>query len=90
MMAEVALDGEIDVAAGEWVLEKFRAALRSSPGRIQLDLGQVSFIDCAGLGALERALDLAHAAGCVVRIVATSVSVLRLFELNDRTGSAAP
>lgn len=89
-MAEVAFDGEIDVAAKAQIIATVRAVLRESPAAIDLDLGEVAFIDCAGLGALERALDLARAAGCVVRIVAMSSAVLRLFELNDRTGSAAP
>ncbi|MFC9794692.1 STAS domain-containing protein [Streptomyces sp. NPDC127584] len=60
----VAVGGEIDSAGAPRLYRSLRAALVLHPEGVRLDLGGVTFCDCAGLRALltARAAWLAHAA----------------------------
>ena len=48
----VALHGEVDVLNVEQVRAALGEALAQRPGRIEVDLADLSFIDSTGLGAL--------------------------------------
>ena len=71
--------GVIDVDAAPWL---DRALLRCDDSRpVDVDLGEVDFIDSAGLRCLLLASRRAHSHGTVMRITAKSESVSRLLEL---------
>lgn len=84
------ITGELDLAAGDAVADAVIGAVaavlaRSTGGEaeVQLDLSDVSFIDCAGLSALLRARRSAAAHGCLVRVAAMSPVVHRLLDLSE-------
>jgi anti-sigma B factor antagonist len=92
----VHITGELDLAAGDGVthavVDAVAVALTRPAGEaeVQLDLSEVSFIDCAGLSALLRARRSAAAHGFRVRVVAMSPAVHRLFDLSDTLALLAP
>ena len=77
----VAPRGDIDMA----VSDDLRARLTTlgDRGRIRLvlDLGAVTYIDSAGLGALISAMKHARAAGGDIRVCALASDVRALFEM---------
>ena len=84
------ITGELDLAIGDAVADAVidavaAAIVRSAHGEaeVQLDLSEVSFIDCAGLSALLRARRSAAGHGCRVRIAAMSPAVRRLLDLSE-------
>jgi anti-anti-sigma factor len=89
--ATIRIAGELDLAAGDLVLEAVAVALvattRPTGGEaeVQLDLSGVSFIDCAGLSALLRAQRSAAARGCTLHVGGMSAAVRRLLELSGTT-----
>ena len=75
--------GEVDLAAAE----ELRAAIdeaRSTSGAevIELDLGEVTFIDSSGVGAIVAASRVAAAANQAIRIGARSSIVDRVLEVS--------
>ena len=83
------ITGDLDLAVGDAVADAVvgavAAALARSRGgeaEVQLDLSDLSFIDCAGLSALLRARRSAAAHGCRLRIAAMSPVVDRLLDLS--------
>jgi anti-anti-sigma factor len=86
----VHITGELDLAAGDGVTHAVADAVAVALARraggeaeVQLDLSDVSFIDCAGLSALLRARRSAAAHGCRMRIADMSPVVRRLLDLSD-------
>lgn len=87
--------GEIDVATAPLLRIAARDALAERPGQVHLHLGQVTFLDCAGLGVLiglrNRAV-LARsviASGPVWRLIELA-GMSHLFDLHHPTPSVAP
>ncbi len=78
--ALVTVAGEIDIATVNQLEEKL-SALAVSERPLVADLGQVSFIDAAGLRALGRAAKLAAAHSGKMHVVCGRPQILRLFEL---------
>lgn len=71
MLAAPALRAGIDQAVGE------------GQARVVIDLGQVSFIDSSGLGALVAGLKKARQAGGNLRIAAAAEQVLTVLRLTN-------
>jgi anti-sigma B factor antagonist len=78
--ALVTVAGEIDIATVAQ-LEEQLSALADSGRPLVADLGQVSFIDAAGLRALGRAAKQAAAHSVRMHVVCGRPQILRLFEL---------
>jgi anti-sigma B factor antagonist len=78
--AVVIAAGEVDIATAAQLEERLSAALASGH-RLVADLGQVSFIDAAGMRVLDRAAGLAEAQGTSLHLVCDRPQILRLFKL---------
>lgn len=57
------LNGELDVASGPAVRDAVRECLEGRPALLRIDISDVSFCDCSGLGALLWAKGEAARAG---------------------------
>jgi anti-anti-sigma factor len=90
------MGGELDLVAGDVVVDAVAIALvalaRPSGGEaeVQLDLSEVSFIDCAGLSSLLRARRSATSHNCTLRISDMAPVVRRLLELSGTLEALAP
>ncbi|WP_225851144.1 STAS domain-containing protein [Streptomyces sp. HPF1205] len=73
--------GEVDHGCAPTLERVLLDGLGQSPGGLLLDLGGVSFCDCAGLNALLRVRHRAIGGGREVTIAALSPAVERLFVL---------
>jgi len=76
----VSVAGEIDLAVAEDFVGVAEACLRQGSG-IQLDLGDVTFIDSSGLGVLVRLRKEAVEQDKTFRLANVSNSVERLLEV---------
>ena len=77
----IQVSGELDLGSGHHLEESLTCALANGDGQpIHVDLGKVSFIDCAGFGPLTRAAT-ALQDGRVLTITSASSRVRRLMEL---------
>ena len=85
--ATIRIAGELDLVAGDLVVDAVAIAIGAlaaptgGEAEVQLDLSEVSFIDCAGLSSLLRARRSATSQGCALRIRAMAPAVRRLLEL---------
>ncbi len=68
----VRVSGEIDIASGPKLREELLGVMRRHGARLALDLGGVTFMDCAGINALVAALRHARLAGGWVSVVRAS------------------
>jgi len=68
----VKVSGEIDIATGPTLREELLGAMRRSGARLALDLGGVTFMDCAGINALLAARRHARLGGGWVRVLRAS------------------
>lgn len=73
--------GEIDLASAALLRRAAHDALAGSSGRMHLDLGQVSFFDCAGLGVLIALRNTALHSGAPPPRITASRPVRRLVTL---------
>jgi anti-anti-sigma factor len=80
-VAQLRLSGECDVAAVSAIVSTCSHALADGADVIAVDLSDVTFIDCAALGAVIECHHRAVAAGALLRIVGTSPAVDRLRRL---------
>ncbi len=65
----IRLDGELDLATRDQIVLAVRGVLPTfHPDTLILDLGGVSVLDSAGIGALVGCWKLAQDAGCVLRL----------------------
>jgi anti-sigma B factor antagonist len=78
----VVLDGELDIATAERTGEALDAALQRAV-RLVVDLRRVTFMDCAGLAPLVRALRRARRGGGGITVLVTGPRLPRLL---DATG----
>jgi anti-anti-sigma factor len=77
----VAISGEVDVGSEAQLQQSLLRIIRECPGKLMLDVSDVSFMDCAGLRALLATRRRAEMRGVSVRLIATSAAVRRIIEL---------
>ena len=68
----VGVSGEIDIASAAKLREELLGALRRYGARLDLDLGGVTFMDCAGINVLLAARRHARLEGGWVRVARAS------------------
>ncbi len=85
----LSIKGQLDMSAVSALDE---ALLRAADcgGPVELDLGEVDFIDGSGLSALMDAESRARLARHELRIVAASRNVRRLFDFTDTADLLSP
>jgi anti-sigma B factor antagonist len=89
----VKVSGEIDIATGPKLREELLGVMRRSGARLALDLGGVTFMDCAGISVLLAARRHARLEGGRVRVLRASRRVrivLMLTGLHQEFALAAP
>src|SRR5215472_4108099 len=89
----VAVSGEIDIAFGPKLREELLGAMRRHGARLALDLGGVTFMDCAGVNVLLAARRRARLEGGWVRVLRASQrarKVLMLTGLHQEFALAGP
>ncbi|MGH3849724.1 MAG: STAS domain-containing protein, partial [Pseudonocardiaceae bacterium] len=77
--AAVALDGEFDIAAGNEVPRAVAELVGRGVTDFALDVGRVTFMDCAGAGQLMAAADLVPSGRVIV--VGARGSLARMFRV---------
>jgi anti-anti-sigma factor len=77
----ITVTGDIDLGTAENLLARITALIGSARRGIDLDLSEVTFIDCAGLRTLNAIDARVRANGATTRLTAMSPAVVRLFEL---------
>ena len=80
MAAVVALKGRLDLLSAPALKAQLAAAVTATP-HLVIDLGDVSFIDSSGLGALISGLRSARGAGGDLRIAKPSDQARTILEL---------
>jgi anti-anti-sigma factor len=79
-VGELDVCGELDIATGPLLSSRISAALANTQCQsVRLDLSEVCFIDCAGLGALLRGRAQARALGKDFVIERVGAPVRRFF-----------
>ncbi|HZE06699.1 MAG TPA: STAS domain-containing protein [Solirubrobacteraceae bacterium] len=73
--------GELDLASAVGMLNAVRAALRSRPEILELDLSAITFVDVAGLRAVITCRRMAVAHDARLALVDPSDPVRRLVEM---------
>jgi anti-sigma B factor antagonist len=75
------VSGDLDIASEQDLLGRATALLDAGAALLDVDLGEVTFLDSSGLGALVRARQLAHERGRELRLASVPRSVARILEL---------
>jgi anti-sigma B factor antagonist len=75
------LTGEIDIATAPYLLEVLDEVAGDPPAAVHLDLGRVTFIDAAGLGALVHARTLMAGRGARLVLADVPARIRLLLEL---------
>ena len=78
----VRVTGEIDLATATDLRRRLEAVITVSSGDLELDLGDVPFLDSRGLVALLAARRALHDKDHRLRVLNPSKPVLRVFELS--------
>ncbi|GAA2974147.1 hypothetical protein GCM10010519_06690 [Streptomyces lactacystinicus] len=81
----VRADGEIDLGTAPSLRRALTAALKSHR-EVVLDLSEVTFMDCAGLGVLVQAHNQADRCGGRLALRGAGRCVLRLLKLTGLNG----
>lgn len=85
-VVRLAVRGELDTAtAAQFALAGQEAVVGPSRRTLAIDMGRVTFIDAAGLGALAKLRNLAGRSGNAVVVIEPSACVVRLLELTEMT-----
>jgi anti-anti-sigma factor len=74
----VTFHGEIDIATVHLVASLLEAATAATHPHVLVDLTDVTFIDCSGLGQIARACRRARDRGGCLTLVCTSVRTLQV------------
>ena len=89
--ARVAVAGEVDLATVSVLRERLLNVLHDqSPVVLDVDLAEVTFLDCAGLGALVGVRKAAVDAGCLMRVSHPQPIVRRVLEVTGLLGVFCP
>jgi anti-anti-sigma factor len=87
MLAQVAVVGEVDLATAKQLHDRLLVVLHDqAPAVVDVDLAGVSFLDCAGIGALVAVRNLAVDAGRQLRVSHPLLIVRRMLELTGLLG----
>jgi anti-sigma B factor antagonist len=89
----VTVSGEVDIATGPKLREELLGAMRRHGARLALDLGGVTFMDCAGINVLLAARRQAQLEGGWVHVARASRcvrKVLMLTGLHQELALAGP
>ena len=78
----IVLSGDIDLAVASELREAGeKVAQAVAPGRLEMDLSEVTFIDSSGLGALVAVHNYAKELGSTLVLLRAGPVVARFFEL---------
>jgi anti-sigma B factor antagonist len=80
----VRIGGEIDVYEADPLQVCLLQIMRAHTARLLLDLSDVSFMDCAGLRALELTRRRAELRGGSMDLIAASAAVQRILDLTGQ------
>lgn len=93
--ATIEVSGEIDIATSATITDQVTAAVRAAPSAVRILMGDVTFIDSTGLGALVASRKACAAQGIPFAVADPSPRVLRVLQLTGldlaidiRTGAA--
>lgn len=76
------LSGEVDLSVAPSLRDSGTEMAKSvAPGRLEIDLGDVTFIDSSGLGALIALRNATQQCGASLVLIRVSPVVARFFEL---------
>lgn len=75
--------GRLNMASAPRLGETASAALAQGDTRLAIDLGEVTFLDSSGLGAIVNIVKKARHAGGDVRVAAPSAQVRLVFQLTN-------
>lgn len=88
------ISGDVDSLTADQLPEAVIGAVeRYRPARLELDLGDVTFLDSAGIRALLQCHTAAQATGCRVVVLETPPIVYRVLEITglvDHLGISKP
>jgi anti-anti-sigma factor len=85
--ARVAVIGELDLATAPELRERLLGVLHDyNPDLLEVDLGGVTFLSCAGIGALVGVRNAAVQAGRQMRVTHPQPFVRRILELTGLLG----
>jgi len=73
----VQISGEVDLTNADTVTEAFRALADVDERRVDLDFGEVTFMDSTGIRSILRGIEF----GLELRVVAASPRVDRVLEI---------
>lgn len=76
-LTRLLLHGELDLDTGDLAEEQVARALAGRPGRLELDLGGLTFCDSAGIDVLLAAREAALETGTAFRVTRPYGIVLR-------------
>jgi anti-anti-sigma factor len=80
----IAFEGEIDLTSVARLISPVQRAVRPpAPGHLDVDLDQVTFVDCTGITALMKCQASASAAGCHLMVVNPRPLVQRVLGLTN-------
>ena len=86
-LARVAVIGEVDLATATQLRDRLLVELYDqAPAVVDVDLAGVSFLDCAGIGALVVVRNLAVDAGQQMYVSHPNRMIRRLLELTELLG----
>jgi anti-anti-sigma factor len=87
LLARVAVVGEVDLTTAKQLRDRLLIVLHDqAPAVLDVDLAGVSFLDCAGIGALVAVRTLAIDAGRQLRVSQPLPNVRRILELSGLLG----
>lgn len=75
--------GEVDLATAPTLRQHFADLVAAGVTRLVLDLGPTTFLDSTGLGAIVMVLKRLRAHDGALRVVATSPSIRKVFEITS-------
>lgn len=75
------LAGEIDLSVVSQTKRRLGEVIAAGPGRVEVDLAEVEFIDAAGLGALVELVEEARCRGVELVFLRPSAAVMRVMRL---------
>lgn len=81
--AVVVPKGRLNMVSARGLRERISELIDAGQARIVVDMGQTTFLDSSGLGALIAGLKAARQAGGDLRIARPTPSVLTVFQLTN-------
>jgi anti-anti-sigma factor len=86
----LSLFGDIDLTTCAEIRATLSKLVEASPARTELDLRDVTFLDCAGIGALAYAHEQANRHGRTLTITRPHGIVCRVLELTNVMAALTP